>query len=225
MDEGEEYLSTSYIAPRGRFILSRRRNPQRIQIYLRGKSLIERLKTVQRGDVSEEKKVFAEVFRGAGWEMDEIMVAMMDADDFYCGLQGLVQLDPWYKGHTVLLGDAAYCPSASTDMGTSSAIVGAYILAGEIGRHCQQKEEAEGSYTAALQAYDDKFRPFMGQVQKDVGDPSVFDNIPSPFTIGSLDKVLWLASCLRLYFFEGFLSDQPVKRWQLPDYESLKMAE
>jgi hypothetical protein len=76
-------------------------------------------------------------------------------------------------------------------------------LAGEIDRHCgplrYQGEEAEDSYAAAFQAYDNKFRPFMSQVPKGAGDPSVFDKIQwSPFTIAVLYWVIWLASCLRL---------------------------
>lgn len=59
-------------------------------------------------------------------------------------------------------------------MGASSAIVGAYILAGEIsslGCHYKSHEET-------FKAYDTKFRPFMNQVQKGVGDPSILDKIP-----------------------------------------------
>ncbi|KAL4745262.1 hypothetical protein BDW72DRAFT_186911 [Aspergillus terricola var. indicus] len=219
MEAGEEYVATSYIAPGGRFVLTRRHNPHRIQVYLTGKSVTKRLEGVHRGDISEEKKAFAEVFRGAGWEVEGILESLMEADDFYCESQGLIKLQPWYQGRVVLLGDAAYCPSASTGMGTSSAIVGAYVLAGEIGVHCQEND-AEDSHTAAFRAYDDKFRPFMNQVQKGVGDPSVFDQIPwSPFTISVLYWVLWLASCLRLDLIGGFLGDQPVKGWELPGYE------
>ncbi|KAL3488220.1 hypothetical protein BJX62DRAFT_253424 [Aspergillus germanicus] len=233
INDGEEYIATTYIAPGGRFILTRRHDPQRIQVYLTGKSVTERLKTVQRGDVSGEKRVFAEVFRGAGWQADAITESLIEAEDFYCGSQGLVKLDSWYKGRVVLLGDAAYCPSASTGMGTSSAIVGAYILAGEMERHCgytlcQQRGEemAKASYTAAFQAYDDKLRPFMSQVQQGVGDPSVFDKIQwSPFTIGVLYWLMWLVSCLRLDLLERFLSDQPVKGWKLPEYDSLRSAQ
>lgn len=55
-----------------------------IQVYLTGKSVTERLKRVQGGDINEEKKVFAEVFRGAGWRVDSLLESLMEADDFYC---------------------------------------------------------------------------------------------------------------------------------------------
>ncbi|KAJ5602194.1 Fad binding domain protein [Penicillium lagena] len=226
MREGEEYIATSYIAPEGRFVLTRRHDSQKIQVYLTGKSVTERLKSVQRGDIGEEKKAFAEVFRGAGWQVDKILESLMEAEDFYCECQGLVKLDPWYQSRVVLLGDAASCPSASTGMGTSSAMVGAYILAGEIGRHCgrpdDQSEETKDCHVKAFQAYDTKFRPFMSQIQKGVGDPSVFDRIQwSPFTIAILYWLMWLASYLRLDLLGGLLLDQPVKGWDLPEYEEI----
>ncbi|KAI9039944.1 putative FAD-binding monooxygenase [Aspergillus affinis] len=39
-------------------------------------------------------------------------------------------------GRIVLVGDAAYAPSVTTGMGTTAGVVGAYVLAGEIGKHC-----------------------------------------------------------------------------------------
>jgi hypothetical protein len=94
MEAGEEYIATSYIAPGDRFVLTRRHNPQRIQVYLIGKSVIKWPKGVHKGDTSEEKKAFAEVFRGAGWQVEGILELLMEADDPYCETQGLVKLNP-----------------------------------------------------------------------------------------------------------------------------------
>ncbi|KAL3460127.1 hypothetical protein BJX64DRAFT_193164 [Aspergillus heterothallicus] len=224
MDDGEDYIATTYIAPGNRFLLTRRHRPDRIQVYLTGRSLTGQLNEVKRGDTVAQKSVLADVFQGAGWQVNEILESMMETDDFYCESQGLVKLDPWYKGRVVLLGDAAYCPSASTGMGTSSALVGAYILAGEIARHCGSTGHQTFNTDAAFREYDERFRPFMTQVQQGVGDPSLFDKIPwSPFTIGVLHRIMWLVSHMRLDLFEGLLSDQPVKGWELPEYESLRL--
>ncbi|KAJ5679096.1 fad binding domain protein [Penicillium macrosclerotiorum] len=105
MDDGEEYIATT------------------IQVFLTGKSVTERLKNVRKGDDREEKSVFVEVFKGAEWQVDSILESLMDAEDFYCECQGLFKLEPWYQSRVVLLGDAAYGPSASTDMGTSSGLL------------------------------------------------------------------------------------------------------
>ncbi|WP_246148647.1 FAD-dependent monooxygenase [Nonomuraea turkmeniaca] len=41
-------------------------------------------------------------------------------------------MDRWSKGRVMLVGDAAYCASPASGQGTSLAIVGAYVLAGEL---------------------------------------------------------------------------------------------
>ena len=88
-----------------------------------------------------------------------------------------------------LIGDAAYCPSSQTGMGPTSAIVGAYVLAGEIRRHCGRAGDGgddtkEDNLKIALKAYDDAFWPFIDQVQKGVGDADFLDKIRcTPFTI------------------------------------------
>ena len=39
----------------------------------------------------------------------------------------------WTSGRVALVGDAGYCASPLSGMGTSLALVGAYLLAGELG--------------------------------------------------------------------------------------------
>ena len=42
-------------------------------------------------------------------------------------------MDSWSRGRVTLCGDAGYCASPLCGMGTSLALVGAYLLAGELG--------------------------------------------------------------------------------------------
>jgi 2-polyprenyl-6-methoxyphenol hydroxylase-like FAD-dependent oxidoreductase len=226
--DGEAYMATSYIAPGGRFVLTRRSDPHTIQVYLTGNSVTGRLESVKRGDVREEKEAFVKAFRGAGWQVEKILDSLMEAEDFYCERQGLVKQSPWSKGRVVLVGDAAYSSSAGTGMGTSSAIVGAYVLAGEIGKHCGRGNNDRGghdtktSLMTAFQEYEEKFRPFIQQVQKGVDDPGIFDKIPwTRFTIAILHGLLWLASCLGLDPFGGDMLGQKLKEWELPEYEQM----
>lgn len=58
----------------------------------------------------------------------------------------------------MLVGDAAHAPSPLTGKGTTLAIIGAYILAGELREHAD--------YARAFAAYEAKFRPFVTQTQK-----------------------------------------------------------
>ena len=57
------------------------------------------------------------------------------------------------------VGDAGYCPSPLTGMGTSLALVGAYVLAGELAR-------ADGDHERAFAAYEERMRPYVRQGQE-----------------------------------------------------------
>ncbi|KAI2636865.1 FAD/NAD(P)-binding domain-containing protein [Hypomontagnella submonticulosa] len=225
--EDEEYLATVYTATGRRAMMIRRHNPDEVQVYLMCKNDSEQLKKVRKGDINEEKKILAEIFKDAGWHTEEILRSMMVADDFYLEHLGLVKLDSWSRGRITLLGDAAYCPTASTGMGTTSALVGAYVLAGEIGRHCKDGTNTEDGLTAALKAYDEKFRPFMDQVQKGISEDSGAwgSMMPSTaFGIGVMNFLMGMAALLRLNIIAEWFLKEGVK-WDLPEYEEILRAQ
>ncbi|OTA80339.1 hypothetical protein M434DRAFT_25557 [Hypoxylon sp. CO27-5] len=223
MKEGEEYLATVYVATGRRTIMIRRYKPDKVQVYLICKNYSERLKNAPRGDVKEEKEALAEIYQGAGWWTHEALEAMKDADDFYLEHLGLVKLDSWSQGRVTLLGDAGYCPSASTGMGTTSALVGAYVLAGEIGRHCKEGVDTKDGLAAALKCYEEKLRPFMYQVQDGISEDSgAWGNMmPStPFGIGVMHFFLGVVAFLRLNILGQWFLKEGVK-WDLPEYKEL----
>lgn len=224
MKDGDDYIATSYMAPGNRVVFLRRHSPHAIQAYLMCKTKSERFKKARRGDSREEKEAFAEIFRGAGWQTGEILKCLDGADDFYCERMGVVKLPSWSNGRVTLVGDAAYCPSANTGMGTSSAMVGAYILAGEIGRHCgpSDTEGKEDGLATALKAYEEKFRPFMDQVQKGLPEKDgVWDMMASTsLGIAIMNCLLWILSLLRVNIF-GWILREDVRGWDLPAYKEL----
>ncbi|KAL2131233.1 hypothetical protein VTI74DRAFT_5384 [Chaetomium olivicolor] len=228
MKKGEEYLATSYLAPGRRGILTRRHSPHEIQVMLSCQTDSMRLENVPRGDVKQEKEVMADVFQGAGWLTDEILESMQVADDFYCERLGLVKLQSWSSGRVALVGDAAYCPTVLSGMGTTCAMVGAYILAGEIGRHCGRIEDGSDtrnpeSVTAALQSYEQKFRPFMVQIQEAILEKaeSQWAMAGSAFSIGILNCIMGVASFFRVNVADFFGIRESVKGWSLPYYEEV----
>lgn len=218
---GEKYVATSYLAPGKRGIMTRRHSPNEMQVMLSCKSDSDRLKNAQRGDVEEEKRAFAEIFQGAGWQTEELLKSMKEADDFYCERLGLVKLDSWSRGRVTLVGDAAYCPTVLTGMGTTSAVVGAYILAGEIGK-AFGKHKGSDSISTALETYEAKFRPFMDGQQKGVLESSArqFDMLGSAFSITIIYWAVSLASFFRLGA-GMFGIRETVKGWELPRYEGM----
>ncbi|OIN78558.1 hypothetical protein BMG05_22590 [Mycobacterium malmoense] len=64
-----------------------------------------------------------------------LVAAAREADDFYFDAFAQVHLDTWSLGRVTLIGDAGYCASPLSGMGTSLALVGAYVLAGELDRY------------------------------------------------------------------------------------------
>jgi 2-polyprenyl-6-methoxyphenol hydroxylase-like FAD-dependent oxidoreductase len=59
----------------------------------------------------------------------------------------------------VLLGDAAWSPTPLTGLGTSLAVVGAYVLAGELAA-------AGGDPAVAFRRYEQLLRPYVATAQK-----------------------------------------------------------
>ena len=135
---------------------------------------------------------------------------------------GLVKLDSWSRGRVTLVGDAAYCPSPNRGMGTASAMVGAYILAGEIAQHCgsNMKGTKKGGLAAALKSYQEKFEPFIKQATKGVEKSGYVPS--SPFTLFIMYLLVQLVSFLKIDIF-GHFSTEDVKGWDLPDYPELRV--
>ena len=66
------------------------------------------------------------------------------------------------QGRVTLVGDAGYCASPLSGMGTSLALVGAYVLAGELGPAVGLDGERIRS---ALHRYDTVMRPYIDRCQ------------------------------------------------------------
>lgn len=226
IQKGEDYHSTMYLATGRRGMMTRRHSPEEIQVYLSCNNPSERMAKAHKDGVPEQKKMLAEIFQDAGWQSKDILRDMFDSDNFYCERMGLVKLDSWYDGKVVLVGDAAYCPSGLTGMGTTCGIVGAYVLAGEIARHCGKAEGGKAptdGLDVAFKAYDDKLRPFIDQVIDGVGDDSLFWKLmpESAFAVALVNLLLGIAAFLRLNVLGQWILRENVK-WTLPEYDELK---
>ena len=115
-----------------------------------------------RRDADEQRDLLTTYFAGAGWQCDALLSAAQTADDFYFDAFVQVHMPTISQGRVTLAGDAGYCASPLSGMGTSLALVGAYVLAGELGpagsldaQHIQ----------AALQRYEAVMRPYIDRCQ------------------------------------------------------------
>ncbi|WP_232660509.1 FAD-dependent monooxygenase [Pseudonocardia sp. TRM90224] len=114
---------------------------------------------LQRRDVAGQKAYVAKEFTGAGWETDRLLAGLEATDDFYFDSVSQVRMDGWTRGRVALVGDAGYCPCFASGQGTSLAMVGAYVLAGELAA-------AGGDHVAAFAAYDREMRTFVEKNQE-----------------------------------------------------------
>ncbi|WP_433237089.1 FAD-dependent monooxygenase [Streptosporangium sp. CA-135522] len=110
-----------------------------------------------RRDVAQQQQILRDRFADVGWETARLLKAMPDAEDFFFDTICQVHMDHWSKGRVVLLGDAGYCGSPLSGNGTAMAMVGAYVLAGEL---------ASADHPTAFAAYEDQLRPYVAEAQK-----------------------------------------------------------
>ncbi|MEV6322024.1 FAD-dependent monooxygenase [Nocardia sp. NPDC051787] len=112
-----------------------------------------------RRDVEAQQQFIRERLAGGGWESARIAAAMADAPDFYFDELARIDMPSWVRGRVVLLGDAGYCGSPLTGQGTAMALVGAYVLAGEIAADTADPK-------GGLARYEEVLRPFVKTAQQ-----------------------------------------------------------
>lgn len=115
-----------------------------------------------RHDIDEQRQMLVERFAGAGWHCDALLAAAADADDFHFDAFAQVHMSTWSAGRVTLVGDAGYCASPLSGMGTSLALVGAYVLAGELG---PAERLDTHRLSSALARYEEVMRPYVERCQ------------------------------------------------------------
>ncbi|MDP9863103.1 MULTISPECIES: FAD-dependent monooxygenase [Streptosporangium] len=106
-------------------------------------------------DITRHKQIVAERFADDGWETARLLKAMWEAPDFHFDSMSQIRMDSWSNGRVSLVGDAGYCGSPLSGQGTTLALVGAYVLAGEL-------LAAGGDHRVGLARYEEEMREFAG---------------------------------------------------------------
>lgn len=159
----------------------------------------------------QQRRFMLEQFANDGWEFPRILDVMKDVDDFYFDVLRQVHMARWASGRVVLTGDAAWCPTALSGIGTTLAIVGGYVLAGELAKAGDEPANAFAQYEHVM-------RPFVDEGQ-DI--PKIVPRMLWPHTrigLTLLHGALRLASTplLRGLINNGFARD--ANKIDLPDY-------
>ncbi|MGW7518439.1 FAD-dependent monooxygenase [Streptomyces sp. NPDC054796] len=100
-----------------------------------------------------QRDLVASVFAEDAWEIPRMVAAMRAADDLFFDVVSQIRMPGWSAGRVALVGDAAHAPSFLSGQGSSLALVGAYVLAGELASH--------DGHSAAFAAYEERTRGFV----------------------------------------------------------------
>ncbi|QSZ36163.1 hypothetical protein DSL72_007288 [Monilinia vaccinii-corymbosi] len=206
-----------YNASRGRLILMRPdniHNGTTTRVYLSITDPNKTSKLVQYLEMTpeEQKGAWREEMRDMGWEITRILDAIDDAPDYY--MQEIAQVNPprFFQGRIAFVGDAGYCPSPISGMGTSAAILGAYYLAGELGA-------CHGRWEEGLGKYEERMRPVVESAQKlPPGAPGIL-NPQTEWGIRVLHAVLGIISWTRVATLMGRWLWDDVREEDLLAYE------
>jgi 2-polyprenyl-6-methoxyphenol hydroxylase-like FAD-dependent oxidoreductase len=110
-------------------------------------------------DAAGQRELLTRRFADVGWKAPQLIDAMRTAPDFAFTAVTQVRLPRWSNGRVVLIGDAAASPTQLTGLGTSVALVQAYVLAGEL-------DAAHGDHRVAFDRYEQVTRPYVATAQE-----------------------------------------------------------
>jgi 2-polyprenyl-6-methoxyphenol hydroxylase-like FAD-dependent oxidoreductase len=158
----------------------------------------------------QQKQWLREEFADAGWEAPRVVAEMDRTDDFYFDVLRQVQMPRWSDGRVALTGDAAWCVTPMGGVGATLAVVGAYILAGELAQ--------QADHRVALQSYEGHLREFVEKAQ-DI--PKIAPRMANPHShlgLAILHGTLRLVSAPGIRDLFGKLLGGKSKDIDLPEY-------
>ena len=157
-------------------------------------------------DLAQQKHLLASMFASDGWEVPRLLEKMHTASDLYFDAVSQIRMPRWSQGRVVLLGDAGYCPALLSGQGSTLALLGAYILAGEL-------SVSLGEYQRAFAQYEQVYRPLVSRVQRQAG-------VNARFLIPATRVDLWVQTHLVPRLLPPVLGAvQRGRRW-LPQFSS-----
>jgi 2-polyprenyl-6-methoxyphenol hydroxylase-like FAD-dependent oxidoreductase len=112
-------------------------------------------------DIAAQKHLLRERMDGLGWLTPRILAHLDDTPDFYLDQIAQVVMEKWSSGRVGLLGDAAFSSSPMSGQGTGLALVGAYLLAGDLAAAGWDPE-------AGFAAYEGRMRSFV-EANQEIG--------------------------------------------------------
>ncbi|MEU7582961.1 FAD-dependent monooxygenase [Streptomyces sp. NPDC041068] len=164
-----------------------------------------------RHDTARQKKILAERFAGMGWKhASKALDGLEGAEDLYFDAIAQIHVDRLSKGRVVLLGDAGYGATMG-GIGTGTALVCAYVLAGELAA-------ARGDHRVAFAAYEAEIHDYAKGCQKISDNTGPFLAPPTEKKIRSRDRAYRVLSSRFLAGFFKRLTEKAASDLALKDY-------
>lgn len=164
------------------------------------------------GTIDEQKTLLFERFQDLGGLTKQALKGLKETEDLYCTRIVQIKLPTWHNNRCALVGDAAYGPSPLTGQGTTLALVGAYVLAGELAANPNDPQAAFMRYREILIDYVTKAQgiPLGGWA------PQLF-NPQSSAGIWALRTFFKIVSWTKIYKLIG--GGGAKEAFKLPGYE------
>ncbi|MFE7895637.1 FAD-dependent monooxygenase [Streptomyces sp. NPDC057412] len=103
-------------------------------------------------DPRAQRDLVASRFPEQVWQVPQLVAAMRSSEDLFFDIVSQIHMPSWSHGRVALAGDAAHATSFLSGQGSSVALIGAYVLAGELASHADHAD--------AFAAYERRMRPF-----------------------------------------------------------------
>ncbi|MGB6583804.1 MAG: FAD-dependent monooxygenase [Streptosporangiaceae bacterium] len=161
-------------------------------------------------DTGQQQKIVASAFEGVGWHVPRLLEQMPEAADFYFDSVSQVHLDRWSTGRVALIGDAGYAAGPGGN-GTGTAVIAAYLLAGELAA-------ADGDYRVAFTRYEQLLRPYVARGQKQARGGAAFLAPATAKKISQRDRFFRMLAYLPAKGFIRYMSTRTATTIRLPDY-------
>ncbi|WWD17597.1 hypothetical protein CI109_102038 [Kwoniella shandongensis] len=175
---------------------------------------------------SEQVEALKPYLRGSGKYEARYIAGLEKDKDLYLDYTGQIHAKRWYSagGRVALVGDAAYCATPVSGMGTPLSLVGAYILAGELAKHANDPKKG-------VQEYQRLMTPYVKETQ------TLAPGIPSiamPNSKWGIEVMYWILRTIvavaRFWSWSGLgrlvqrFSGPPKPEIDLPDYTALEVG-
>lgn len=167
-------------------------------------------------DPGAPSRLFTERFDHDFWPTG-VIEAIGPTQGMYFDSLSQVRMPTWSNGRVALAGDAAHCPTLVTGAGTSLAMVGAYLLAGEL-------HAAAGDHVRAFAAYERRFRPQVSKAQSGTPQGVKLMIPPTDGAIWRRNQLLRLAPLGVLLAKMTRRSARPTRGQELRDYSAAEVS-